>query len=135
MQTEAILPLPGNKPSVAEHDLTGAPVRYCDTSVPSLRVESAQALVSMDFPGYAIGGLAVGEPQAVMIVLQRTANIWDDYFDQVKSHIIRSLVERVTLHEDDTVEVSWRTDNWIPLLETMKPRTTGAEMLELEMAA
>jgi len=36
-------------------------------AVPALRVESAQALVSMDFPGYAIGGLAVGEPQAVMM--------------------------------------------------------------------
>jgi hypothetical protein len=53
----------------------------------------------------------------------------------VKSHIIRSLVERITLHEDDTVEVSWRTDNWIPLLETMKPKTVGAELLETEMPA
>jgi len=76
----------------------------------------------------------IAEPQAVVLILQRTAKIWDNYFDQVKSHIIRSLVERITLHEDDTVEVSWRTDNWIPL-ETMKPKTTGAEMLELEMPA
>jgi len=30
-----------------------------------LRRESAAALVDMDFPGYAIGGLAVGEPKAV----------------------------------------------------------------------
>jgi hypothetical protein len=77
----------------------------------------------------------IPEPQAVVIILQRTANIWDNYFDQVKSHIIRSLVERITLHEDDTVEVSWRTDNWIPLLETMKPKTVGAELLEMEMPA
>jgi site-specific DNA recombinase len=77
----------------------------------------------------------IPEPQAVVLILQRTAKIWDNYFDEVKSHIIRSLVERITLHEDDTVEVSWRTDNWIPLLETMKPKTTGAEMLELEMPA
>jgi len=77
----------------------------------------------------------IPEPQAVVIILNRTANIWDDYFDQVKSHIIRSLVERVTLHEDDTVEVSWRTDNWIPLLETMRPRTTGAELQKMEMLA
>ena len=41
----------------------------------------------------------------------------------------------VTLHEDDTVEVSWRTDNWIALLETIKPRTAGAELLEMEMPA
>jgi queuine tRNA-ribosyltransferase len=32
-----------------------------------LRVESARALVDIGFPGYAIGGLAVGEPQAVML--------------------------------------------------------------------
>jgi queuine tRNA-ribosyltransferase len=32
-----------------------------------LRAESARALTDMDFQGYAIGGLAVGEPQAVML--------------------------------------------------------------------
>jgi queuine tRNA-ribosyltransferase len=32
-----------------------------------LRVESAQALVGMDLKGYAVGGLAVGEPQATML--------------------------------------------------------------------
>ena len=30
-----------------------------------LRRESAERLVEMDFPGYAIGGLAVGEPREV----------------------------------------------------------------------
>ena len=34
---------------------------------PDLRAESASALVSMGFDGYAIGGLAVGEPQDVML--------------------------------------------------------------------
>jgi queuine tRNA-ribosyltransferase len=33
---------------------------------PELRIESAEALVRLDFDGYAIGGLAVGEPQARM---------------------------------------------------------------------
>ena len=32
---------------------------------PDLRKESAERLVEMDFPGYAIGGLAVGEPRDV----------------------------------------------------------------------
>ena len=32
-----------------------------------LRVRSAQALKAMDLKGYAVGGLAVGEPQAVML--------------------------------------------------------------------
>lgn len=32
-----------------------------------LRIQSAQALKGMDLKGYAIGGLAVGEPQAVML--------------------------------------------------------------------
>src|SRR5688572_20247452 len=40
----------------------------------ALRVESARALVEIGFPGYAIGGLAVGEPQAVMLrVIDETA--------------------------------------------------------------
>jgi queuine tRNA-ribosyltransferase len=38
----------------------------------ALRVESARALVSMDFHGYAIGGLAVGEPQDVMLAMIET---------------------------------------------------------------
>jgi queuine tRNA-ribosyltransferase len=33
---------------------------------PDLRKESAERLVTMDFPGYAIGGLAVGEPKPLM---------------------------------------------------------------------
>ena len=32
-----------------------------------LRRESAEQLIEMDFPGYAIGGLAVGEPRAVFL--------------------------------------------------------------------
>lgn len=35
----------------------------------ALRAASARALVDMDFPGYAIGGLAVGEPQHVMLAM------------------------------------------------------------------
>jgi len=39
-----------------------------------LRAESARALVGMDFQGYAIGGLAVGEPQEVMLrIVDETA--------------------------------------------------------------
>jgi queuine tRNA-ribosyltransferase len=41
-------------------------------SVEALRVASARELVAMDFPGYAIGGLAVGEPQAVMLGMIET---------------------------------------------------------------
>src|SRR4051812_19791674 len=39
---------------------------------PPLRVESARALADMDFPGYAVGGLAVGEPQSVMLAMIET---------------------------------------------------------------
>jgi queuine tRNA-ribosyltransferase len=34
---------------------------------PKLRLHSARALVDIDFPGYAVGGLAVGEPQEAML--------------------------------------------------------------------
>ncbi|ACL57618.1 tRNA guanosine(34) transglycosylase Tgt [Methylobacterium nodulans] len=36
---------------------------------PALRVESAKALVGLDLKGYAIGGLAVGEPQGTMLAM------------------------------------------------------------------
>jgi queuine tRNA-ribosyltransferase len=38
----------------------------------ALRVESVQSLVAMDLKGYAIGGLAVGEPQDVMLAMIET---------------------------------------------------------------
>jgi queuine tRNA-ribosyltransferase len=34
---------------------------------PVLRLESARTLIDISFPGYAIGGLAVGEPQQAML--------------------------------------------------------------------
>ena len=37
-----------------------------------LRVDSAKALVEMDFHGHSIGGLAVGEPQDVMLAMIET---------------------------------------------------------------
>jgi len=37
--------------------------------VPELRQASARGLVEIGFHGYAIGGLAVGEPQAVMLAM------------------------------------------------------------------
>ena len=40
--------------------------------VPGLRIESAKALSDMEFGGYAIGGLAVGEPQDVMLDMIET---------------------------------------------------------------
>ena len=40
---------------------------------PDLRRESARQLVDLDFPGYAIGGLAVGEPHALSIEMANIA--------------------------------------------------------------
>lgn len=47
--------------------------------VPELRRVSAQTLVDMGFHGYAIGGLAVGEPQEVMLaMIEATAPLLPD---------------------------------------------------------
>lgn len=40
--------------------------------IPHLRVRSAEALKSLDLKGYAVGGLAVGEPQHVMLEMLET---------------------------------------------------------------
>jgi queuine tRNA-ribosyltransferase len=37
--------------------------------VPALRKECARMMTAMDFQGYAVGGLAVGEPQEVMLAM------------------------------------------------------------------
>ncbi len=39
---------------------------------PDLREQSARALVELDFPGYAIGGLSVGEPKSEMFPILET---------------------------------------------------------------
>jgi len=47
---------------------------------PELREKSAEALLKLDFPGYAIGGVSVGEPQeAVAGIVRMTAGMlpWD----------------------------------------------------------
>ena len=59
-------------PSAARRPSATSRARRCSASSraatsPALRVRSAQALTAMDLKGYAIGGLAVGEPQAVML--------------------------------------------------------------------
>jgi queuine tRNA-ribosyltransferase len=36
------------------------------STFPDLRAESARALTALDFPGYALGGLSVGEPKELM---------------------------------------------------------------------
>ena len=38
---------------------------------PDLRIRSAEGLTALDLKGYAVGGLAVGEPQAVMLEMLR----------------------------------------------------------------
>jgi len=44
-----------------------------------LRKQSAKDLISLDFPGYAIGGLSVGEPKAIMYhVLEETTPLLPD---------------------------------------------------------
>jgi queuine tRNA-ribosyltransferase len=40
---------------------------------PALRTESASGLVALDFPGYAIGGLSVGEPKALFYEMMAVA--------------------------------------------------------------
>ena len=41
-------------------------------AVPKLRIESAKALADMGFHGHSIGGLAVGEPQEIMLAMIET---------------------------------------------------------------
>ena len=45
-------------------------------AVERLRIESAKELAAMDLKGYAIGGLAVGEPQDVMLRMIETVEPW-----------------------------------------------------------
>ena len=50
-----------------------------------LRIESAKALTAMDFPGYGIGGLSVGEPKPVMYEMLDTIR---PYMPENKPHYL-----------------------------------------------
>lgn len=50
-----------------------------------LRIESTKALVGMDFPGYGIGGLSVGEPKPVMYEMLDTIR---PYLPENKPHYL-----------------------------------------------
>jgi queuine tRNA-ribosyltransferase len=52
---------------------------------PGLRIESAKALADMDFHGLAVGGLAVGEPQAIMLAMIDTVM---PYLPEHKPHYL-----------------------------------------------
>ncbi len=52
---------------------------------PELRVESAKVLTDMDFPGYGIGGLSVGEPKPVMYEMLETIR---PYLPENKPHYL-----------------------------------------------
>ena len=52
-----------------QHDAAGAQTLFGivqGSTYPELREKSAKSLVEIDFEGYAIGGLSVGEPKSVM---------------------------------------------------------------------
>lgn len=55
------------------------------STYPDLRKQSAQELVELDFPGYAIGGLSVGEPQAEMLSM---LDVVTDILPEDKPHYL-----------------------------------------------
>ena len=121
--------------SGASHsEIPNQPAELVETAVTGQVLDFLRSGTMLNKYWDQIQGLNPGipEPQAVVLILQRTANIWDTFFDPIKRNIIRSLIERVTLH-DDMVLINWRTEGWLSLLETMKPRSAGAEKLDIEM--
>lgn len=81
---------------------------------PDLRVESARALIGMDFQGYAIGGLAVGEPQAVML------SMIDIVAPELPADRPRYLMGVGT--PDDLVEAVWRG---VDMFDCVMPTRNG----------
>ncbi|MET0868616.1 MAG: tRNA guanosine(34) transglycosylase Tgt [Pseudorhodoplanes sp.] len=81
---------------------------------PELRVESTRALVDMDFQGYAIGGLAVGEPQAVML------SMIDIVAPELPTDRPRYLMGVGT--PDDLIEAVWRG---IDMFDCVMPTRNG----------
>ncbi len=81
---------------------------------PALRMQSAKALVDMDFQGYAIGGLAVGEPQAVML------SMIDIVIPSLPTDRPRYLMGVGT--PDDLIEAVWRG---VDMFDCVMPTRNG----------
>ena len=81
---------------------------------PALRVSSARALVGMDFQGYAIGGLAVGEPQAVMLSM---IDIVAPEMPKIKPRYLMGVGT-----PDDLIEAVWRG---IDMFDCVMPTRNG----------
>jgi queuine tRNA-ribosyltransferase len=90
MVLDHVVPLPGDEPAI--RDACARTIRWAERCkkalkrsdqaqfaivqgglLPGLRVECAQALAQLDFPGYAVGGLSVGErPEEMYAMLDVT---------------------------------------------------------------
>lgn len=56
-----------SEPKFGYQQLLFAIVQGCTN--PGLRKTSAESLIEMDFPGYAIGGLSIGEPKTILFAM------------------------------------------------------------------
>jgi len=82
--------------------------------ITDLRIASASSLAEMDFPGYAIGGLAVGEPQAVMLAMIETV---EPFLPRAKPRYLMGVGT-----PDDLIESVWRG---IDMFDCVMPTRAG----------
>jgi site-specific DNA recombinase len=69
---------------------------------------------------------SIDEPQAVVLLFRRTADIWNQFFTQMKAEIIHSLVSRVVV-KPDGAEVVMRYEGLGSFVQAMQAKTTGLE--------
>jgi len=84
------------------------------STVPVLRKRSAESLIGLDFPGYAIGGLSIGEPKEILFEM---ADICTDLLPENKPRYLMGMGK-----PDDLVEL---IDLGVDMFDCVMPTRNG----------
>jgi septum formation topological specificity factor MinE len=70
---------------------------------------------------------SIDEPQAVVLILRHTANIWDQFFTKMKTEIIHALIKRVVI-KPDGIEVQMRFEGLGAVVKAMQSQSPQLEL-------
>ena len=70
---------------------------------------------------------SIDEPQAVVLILRHTANIWDQFFTKMKTEIIHALIKRVIV-KPNGIEVLMRFEGLGAVVKAMQSQSPQLEL-------
>ena len=75
----------------------------------------------------------IEEPEAAMLILNRTADTWDHFFPTVQRAVLASLLHRITVTETG-LDMAWKFDSLTAVSKGAAPGVLAHELAALEAA-